>query len=107
LGCNREESGAYEDNSSEFYQAMERTLQLGTKSKPLMVMPVGNMMKAHIVKYGLELGAPIDLSWSCYHGGEVRCGICGPCLNRQRAFKANGLQDTVPYKHRIADKVEA
>lgn len=97
LGLNREESGTYRDNSSEFFKSMNSPLGLGTQSQPTMVMPVGNMMKHHIAKKGLEIGAPLDVSWSCYHGDETRCGRCGPCTLRQRAFSMNGVRDPVEY----------
>lgn len=95
LGLNREEASVFNDNSSEFFSVMERALLLGTKSMPQIVCPVGNMMKVDIVKYGQSIGAPLDLTWSCYH--DQRCyeqpesEWCGPCLNTDRAFALNGV----------------
>lgn len=97
LGNNMEEASVYRDNSQEFYDAMERALARGTISRPRMVMPVGNLMKHAIVRYGLELGAPLHLSWSCYHGGAVRCGTCGPDYMRMRAHQMCGARESVPY----------
>lgn len=99
LGLNREESGVYSDNSSEFYQRMEAAIQIGSKSQPKLVMPLGNSMKHHIWKKGRQLGAPLHLSWSCYQGLDMRCGTCGPCSMRQRAAAMNGeVDDLVAYK---------
>jgi 7-cyano-7-deazaguanine synthase len=105
LGLNREESATHCDNSSEFFQAYAKALDLGTKSRPKMIMPLADLMKHHIVKKGIEIGAPIDLSWSCYKaittskapGVYIRCGQCGSCLLRRRAYAMNGIQDPVPY----------
>jgi 7-cyano-7-deazaguanine synthase len=97
LGLNMEEGSVFCDNSVEFYKAMEKALNLGSHSRPKMHMPVGNMMKHHIYKKGVDIGAPLDLSWSCYEGGEERCGTCGPCTMRRRAAAMNGIRDNVPY----------
>lgn len=100
LGLNMEEGSVFCDNSIEFYQEYDRALQRGTHARPHLVMPVGKSMKHHIVQMGVELHAPLNLSWSCYSGDVVRCGVCGPCLQRQRAYAINGLFDPVPYKQR-------
>jgi len=97
LGLNMEEGSVFSDNSVEFYKAMEKALNLGSHSRPKLLMPVGNMMKHHIVKKGIEIDAPLDLSWSCYEGWADRCGTCGPCTMRRRAFAMNGLRDNVFY----------
>lgn len=86
-------NSVFADNSIEFYQRMESALAIGAKSSPRMVMPLGNMMKRHILKKGIEVEAPLDLSWSCYHGRKLRCGRCGPCVMRIQAYRANGLND--------------
>lgn len=97
-GANLEEAGAYGDNEEEFYIHFNKILQIGNNARPVIVNPLDKMMKHEIVKYALEIGAPIHLSWSCYKGGEVACGDCGPCYLRQKAFKMNGLKDMVPYE---------
>ena len=99
LGLNREEAGVYEDNSSEFYKRMQSALELGSHSKPKLLMPLGNCMKHHIWKKARELDVPLHLSWSCYEGGTIRCGQCGPCIMRQRAAAINGERDMVEYEN--------
>lgn len=101
LGLNMEEGGIFIDNSVEFYQRMEAALQMGSHSKPRLLMPLGNSMKHHIWKKGRALNAPLHLSWSCYEGKEERCGICGPCSMRQRAAAMNGeIDNLVTYTER-------
>jgi 7-cyano-7-deazaguanine synthase len=93
LGLNMEEGSVFADNSIEFYQRLEAALAIGVKNAPQLTMPLGNDMKRHIVKRGIKLDAPFHLSWSCYHGGALRCSRCGPCIMRIKAFVANGLRD--------------
>lgn len=61
-------------------------------------MPVGNLVKHEIVKMGLQIGAPLHLTWSCYEGGDKHCGKCGPCYMRKTAFEINGVKDPVEYE---------
>lgn len=98
LGLNMEEASVHADNSVEYYRRMEAALEIGAKSKPKLVMPLGMKVKHEIWKLGRERGAPLSLSWSCYSGGEKRCGTCGPCIMRQRAAWMNGECDMVEYE---------
>ena len=98
-GLNLEESGAYPDNSVSFYKAFEQVLKSGSQARPSIRMPLGNLMKHEIAKLGLEIGAPIEYSWSCYHDGDVHCGNCGPCYLRRKAFHMNGVEDVIPYQN--------
>lgn len=98
LGANLEEAGAYGDNEVEFFEHFEKALSIGSQSRPRIHLPVGNLMKHEIVKFGQEIGAPLDLSYSCYHGREKHCGNCGPCYMRRKAFEINGLVDPVAYE---------
>ena len=61
------------------------------------VTPLIAMRKAEIVRLGLELGAPFDLTWSCYSREDRACGVCDSCVLRRRAFEAVGIQDPIPY----------
>ncbi len=81
LGNNLEEAGAYPDNEPEFVAKFNDLLPfaVGDGKRIRVVMPVGNMMKHEIVKLGLQLGAPLHLTWSCYRAGRIHCGTCGPC----------------------------
>ena len=58
-----------------------------------MEAPLLYLNKAGVVKMGLELNAPYHLTWSCYEGGDKPCGKCGTCIDRQKAFEANGATD--------------
>lgn len=97
-GANLEEAGAYGDNEEEFYIHFNKVLQIGNNARPVIVNPLDKMMKHEIVKYALEIKAPIHLSWSCYKGGHIHCGDCGPCYLRKKAFKMNGLKDVIDYE---------
>ncbi len=97
LGLNLEESGAYPDNTIEFFQEFNRVLDVGTQARPQIENPLCNLMKHEIVKLALQIGAPIDLAWSCYEGGLTHCGRCGPCTMRRVAFQMNGLVDKMVY----------
>ena len=55
--------------------------------------PFINRNKADIVREGLRLGVPYQLTWSCYEGGDHPCGHCGTCIDRLKAFRANGVED--------------
>jgi len=99
LGLNLEEGSVYCDNSQEFFARMNKALEFGTKSRPTLWMPLIYSMKHHIVKTALEIDAPLHLSWSCYYGDELRCGECGPCVMRRKAFMMNGLEDQVEYSY--------
>ncbi len=99
LGTNLEEAGAYPDNEPEFIHKYNDLLpfSIADTSKVMVRMPVGHMMKHEIVKYGLVIEAPLDITWSCYEGGELHCGKCGPCRMRRVAFEMNKAQDPVVY----------
>ncbi len=84
---------AYPDCSQEFVDAMNRAIVEGTGGELRMEAPFVQWSKADIVKRGLELGVPYELTWSCYEGGEKPCGVCGTCIDRQRAFGLNGTTD--------------
>jgi len=97
LGLNLEEAGAYPDNTTEFYRLFDRVLDCGTRSRPRILNPCANLTKKEIVELALRIGAPIQHSWSCYRGGPVHCGRCGPCFMRRTAFRMLGREDMIPY----------
>ena len=99
-GINLEEAGAYPDNEMEFVRMFSKLAPYATgpNKKIEVLMPVGNLVKHEIVKLGVEIGAPLHLTWSCYEGGEKHCGKCGPCYMRKMAFRINGLEDPVEYE---------
>ena len=84
---------AYPDCSTAFVEAMDRAIVEGSGGQLRVQAPFIDWNKAQIVKKGLELGVPYALTWSCYEGGEVPCGRCGTCMDRQKAFELNGVKD--------------
>lgn len=84
---------AYPDCSREFVEAMNRAIVEGTGGQLRMEAPFVEWSKADIVKRGLALQVPYELTWSCYEGGDDPCGVCATCLDRIRAFELNGVQD--------------
>ena len=89
---------AYPNCSVEFTKAINEAIYLGSGKKVSVVGPFVNMHKADIVKLGLELGVPYELTWSCYEGHDKACGKCGTCIDRIKAFKANGVKDPIEYE---------
>ena len=84
---------AYADCSAQFVAAMSAAVRIGTYDKVHLVAPFLCQSKVDVVKAGLELGAPYELTWSCYEGGDTPCGKCATCLDRARAFELNGVPD--------------
>ena len=84
---------AYPDCSLDFVNAMNQAIYLGSGNQLTIEAPFVSLTKADVVKKGLELGVPYELTWSCYEGGEKPCGKCGTCIDRQRAFELNGTVD--------------
>ncbi|HBB71549.1 MAG TPA: 7-cyano-7-deazaguanine synthase QueC [Ruminococcus sp.] len=84
---------AYPDCSSDFNDAINRAIWLGSGKQLRVEAPFVGKTKADVVAEGLRLGAPYELTWSCYEGGERPCGQCGTCLDRAAAFAANGITD--------------
>lgn len=84
---------AYPDCSPVFNNAMNEAIWEGSGHQLKIEAPFVNMPKAEVVKTGLEIGVPYELTWSCYEGGEKPCGKCGTCLDRAAAFAANNEAD--------------
>ena len=91
---------AYPDCSKEFNDAIGKAIYLGSGNMLKVTGPFVNMNKADIVKLGLDLGVPFELTWSCYSGKDKACGKCGTCLDRIKAFEANGLKDPIEYEEK-------
>lgn len=103
IGAVEEDSSGYPDCRKEFYKAFNEVIKLGTKAgvegKPIeIVTPVINMKKVDIVKKGIELKAPLHLTWSCYQREDVACGVCDSCALRLRGFQLAGVDDPIPYE---------
>ncbi|MCD7820802.1 MAG: 7-cyano-7-deazaguanine synthase QueC [Clostridiales bacterium] len=84
---------AYPDCSPAFHQAMDAAVYEGSGHQLHIEAPFVRWTKAQVVKKGLELGVPYELTWSCYQGGDKPCGQCGTCLDRAKAFAENGVAD--------------
>ena len=91
---------AYADCSPEFAEAMNKAINIGTYGKISINRPLINMNKAGVVKTGLDLKVPYELTWSCYEGGDKQCGTCGTCIDRRKAFEENGVTDPVEYEEK-------
>jgi 7-cyano-7-deazaguanine synthase len=93
-----QDSSGYPDCRPEYYRAFNQVVKLGTKDGGIeIVTPLIQMRKSEIVRLGLELGAPFDLTWSCYSREDNACGVCDSCVLRLRAFRDAGSVDPIPY----------
>jgi 7-cyano-7-deazaguanine synthase len=99
VGAVAEDSSGYPDCRPEFYEAFQRAIDVGTKPETRIeiLTPVICMRKSEIVRRGLELGAPLELTWSCYQAEERACGHCDSCALRLHAFREAGVADPIPY----------
>jgi 7-cyano-7-deazaguanine synthase len=98
IGAVEPDSSGYPDCRPAYYEAFNRVIQAGTKEGNIeIVTPLIAMRKAEIVRLGLELNAPFDLTWSCYSHEDRACGQCDSCVLRLRAFADAGVRDPIPY----------
>jgi len=99
IGAVAEDSSGYPDCRPEFYEAFQQVINIGTKPETRIEIrtPVIGMKKSEIIKKGLELEAPLELTWSCYRASSVACGTCDSCALRLRAFREAGVADPIPY----------
>ncbi len=98
IGAVQQDSSGYPDCRPEFYRAFNEAIRTGTKDGRIQIEePLIRLRKSEIVTLGLELGAPFDLTWSCYSREDRACGICESCVLRLRAFEAAGARDPIPY----------
>ena len=98
IGAVEPDSSGYPDCRPAYYKAYNEVVKAGTKEGKIeIVTPLIAMRKAEIVRLGLELGAPFDLTWSCYSREDQACGVCDSCVLRLRAFDAAGVRDPIPY----------
>lgn len=103
-GMVEEDSSGYPDCRRAFCEAMEVAIGLGNPDDhpdPRIITPLIHLRKADIVRRGVELAAPLHLTWSCYQEEEVACGVCDSCQLRLRGFREAGLQDPIPYRKRL------
>lgn len=84
---------AYPDCSEKFHQSMADAIWVGSGEQLRIEAPFVGKTKAEIVRIGLNLQVPYQLTWSCYEGRKKPCGVCATCIDRAKAFHANGLKD--------------
>jgi 7-cyano-7-deazaguanine synthase len=99
VGAVAEDSSGYPDCRPEFYEAFQRVINVGTRpeTEVQIVTPVLHLRKAEIVTRAVELGAPLELTWSCYQSEDKACGQCDSCALRLRAFDQAGRPDPIQY----------
>jgi 7-cyano-7-deazaguanine synthase len=98
IGAVEQDSSGYPDCRPAYYQAFNEVIKAGTKEGKIeIVTPLIAKRKHQIVTFGLELGAPFDLTWSCYGREDRACGVCDSCILRIRAFEQAGAADPIPY----------
>jgi len=98
IGAVQQDSSGYPDCRPEYYRAFNGVVRAGTREGRIeIVTPLIGMRKAEIVRLGLELDAPFDLTWSCYSREDAACGVCDSCVLRLRAFAAAGVADPIAY----------
>jgi 7-cyano-7-deazaguanine synthase len=104
IGAVFEDSSGYPDCRPEYYETFAHLVRVGTRPETRIeiVTPVIHMHKSEIVRKGVELGAPLGLTWSCYQSDYEACGVCDSCRLRLRAFSQAGHTDPIAYKAQVA-----
>jgi 7-cyano-7-deazaguanine synthase len=104
IGAVAEDSSGYPDCRPEYYRVFEELARVGTRPETdiKIITPVIAMRKSEIVRRGIELKAPLELTWSCYQFEDAACGACDSCRLRLRAFAQAGVADPIPYRVQIA-----
>lgn len=97
-GFDLEEAKTFPDNSIDFVENFNNVLKFSCLKNIKIFAPLINLNKKEIVKLGLEINAPLNLSWSCYNDFEKPCGKCESCLRRKRAFEELGIKDPAEIK---------
>jgi 7-cyano-7-deazaguanine synthase len=103
IGAVAEDSSGYPDCRPEYYRVFQQLVREGTRPETHIeiVTPVIGMRKWEIVRRGMELGAPLDRTWSCYQFEDAACGGCDSCRLRLGAFAEAGIDDPIAYRVRI------
>ncbi len=99
-GHNADDSNYFPDATIKFFNLLNKAIRLGTlsKNKLKILQPLIKLSKADVIKLGMRLGAPLDITWSCQKDGEIQCGICGACEIRRKAFKQANIPDLTKYE---------
>ncbi len=100
IGAVAEDSSGYPDCRPEYYRVFQELIRVGTRPETQIeiVAPVIALKKSEIIRKGIELAAPLHLTWSCYQSDQEACGVCDSCLLRLRAFSDAGIPDPIPYR---------
>ena len=104
IGAVAEDSSGYPDCRPEYYRVFQELIRVGTRPETQIeiVTPVITLKKSEIIRRGIELGAPLQLTWSCYQNEDAACGACDSCLLRLRAFQEAGVPDLIPYRRAVS-----
>jgi 7-cyano-7-deazaguanine synthase len=98
IGAVEQDSSGYPDCRPAYYEAFQQLIRAGTRDGDIEIRtPLIHLRKHAIVRLGLELGAPFHVTWSCYSGEKVACGVCESCVLRLRAFAEAGVDDPIAY----------
>ena len=99
VGMMEEDSAGYPDCTEDFINAFNNMMKVGTRPETNieLIAPLIHMTKGEVIKNGLELGAPLELTWSCYRNEEKACGKCESCVLRRRGYKELGIEDPIKY----------
>jgi 7-cyano-7-deazaguanine synthase len=100
IGAVAEDSSGYPDCRAEYYQVFQELVRVGTRPETHIEIrtPVIALKKSEIIRRGIELGAPLHLTWSCYQNEDRACGVCDSCLLRLAAFREARVTDPIPYR---------
>ena len=104
IGAVAEDSSGYPDCRPEYYRVFQELIRVGTRPETQIeiVTPVITLKKSEIIRRGMELNAPLQLTWSCYQNEDAACGVCDSCLLRLRAFAEAGATDPIPYRQNVS-----
>lgn len=104
IGAVAEDSSGYPDCRPEYYRVFQELISVGTRPETQIeiVTPVIQLKKSEIIRLGLELRAPLHLTWSCYQSEDAACGVCDSCLLRLRAFAEAGATDPIAYRRAVS-----
>ncbi len=103
IGAVAQDSSGYPDCRPEYYRVFQDLVRVGTRPETQIeiVTPVIALRKSEIIRRGIELDAPLELTWSCYQSEDAACGVCDSCLLRLRAFAEAGQRDPIPYQAKV------
>lgn len=101
IGAVEQDSSGYPDCRPAYYEAFQQLIRTGTREGNIQIQtPLIHLRKHEIVRLGVELGAPLHVTWSCYQCNAAACGVCDSCVLRLRAFAEAGAEDPIPYATR-------